>query len=191
MLFFMSREVIEDMHDTSYEMKLLKYYTICLFYEISKFLIMLYFFTYLHLSIEYLVAIFTLCLLRHNIGGIHFKHYWSCFGFSLFFIMGIIVCSKLCIINNFIQNITSILCLILTFYIGPIQSEVRPPLDKKHFIRYRNTACIILFLFIILFLCMKSFTYRNLIYWVIVFQTLQLIAAKIIIERRKKNETIQ
>ena len=176
------------MPDTSYEIKLLKYYILCFFYEISKFLVMLAIFTYLHLTIDYLVVIIALCALRHNIGGIHFKHYWSCFIFSLFFITSIIICSKLIIVYDIVQNITVILCILSTFYIGPIQSEARPPLNKKHFVQYRNTACLILVLFLILVISLKSFTYKNLIYWVIVFQTLQLIAAKIR-ERRKKYET--
>ncbi|MCI9079369.1 MAG: accessory gene regulator B family protein [Lachnospiraceae bacterium] len=178
------------MPDTSYDLKWLKYYMLCFVYEVSKFIIMLVLFTYLHLNTEYLVTILVLCTLRHNIGGIHFKHYWSCFAFSLFFIAGIIVCSKLVIVNNFIQIFTIVLCMIFTFSIGPIQAETRPPLDEKHFILYRNTACIILLLFLILFICMKSFAYRNLTYWVIVFQTLQLIAAKIT-GRRGENETFQ
>lgn len=178
------------MPEASNDMRMLKYYYMCLLHEASKFLIMLFIFSCFHAGTEYLVAALTLCMLRHNMGGIHFKQYWSCFGFSLVFLAGVIAMAEFCPVNLLVQVITTILCIASTFLIGPVQSSTRPAIDKKHFMRYRNNACIIMAVFMVLFICMKSFTYRNLIYWVIVFQTLQLIAAKIY-ERRKKDETLQ
>ena len=178
------------MPEASNDMRLLKYYYMCLLHEASKFLIMLFIFSRFHAGTEFLVAALVLCTLRHNMGGIHFRQYWSCFGFSLAFFAIVAVMAKFCPVNLIVQIITICLCILITFLIGPVQSSTRPPIDKKHFVRYRNTACIIMAVCMVLFICIKSFTYRDLIYWVIFFQTLQLIAAKIY-ERRKKYETLQ
>ncbi len=178
------------MPEASNDMRLLKYYYMCLLHEASKFVIMLFIFSRFHAGTEYLVAALTLCMLRHNMGGIHFRQYWSCFGFSLFFLASVIAMAEFCQVNLPVQIITISLCILMTFLTGPVQSGTRPAMDKKQFMRYRNNACVIMAVCMVLFICMKSFTYRDLIYWVIVFQTLQLIVAKIY-ERRKKNETLQ
>lgn len=177
------------MPEASDDMRMLKYYYMCLLHEVSKFLIMLFIFSRFHAGTQYVVAALALCALRHNMGGIHFRQYWSCFGFSLVFLAVVITIARFCPVNLVVQIITTCLCILITFLTGPVQSSTRPALDKKHFIRYRNNACIVMAVLMVLFICMKSFTYRDLIYWVIVFQTLQLVAAKIY-ERRKKNETL-
>ncbi len=177
------------MPEADYDMRLLKYYYMCLLHEASKFLIMLFIFSRFHAGTRFLVAALVLCTLRHNMGGIHFKQYWSCFGFSLAFFAVVIAMAEFFQVNLVVQIITICLCILITFLIGPVQSSTRPAMDKKHFVHYRNTACIIMAACMVLFICIKSFTYRDLIYWVIVFQTLQLFVAKIY-ERRKKNETL-
>ena len=64
------------------DMDFLKFAYKALFYDCSKMLIMFLFALATHRGTACLLDLFLLAGLRSNHGGIHLKHYWSCFALS-------------------------------------------------------------------------------------------------------------
>jgi len=163
---------------TPYELELLRYFYLCIAYEGSKFIVMLFFFRTLHLQNEFLTEIFVLLTLRNFYGGIHFKHYLSCFAFTF----GFIATGQLLAQYYYLSNVTQIIILLLAFIIlciiKPIASSNRPPLSEKQETIYHICGISILLLHIGFFISYKTFPYRNICFGVIVLHTLQLIVAK-------------
>lgn len=169
---------------TQLELARLKYVFICLLSEGSKFIIMYTIFYLLQLKTEYCIAVFVLLSVRNFSGGIHLKHYISCLLFTFSFFSGVIYCSKILLIPEMIQCILLFCTALALFIIGPITSDNRPELTQKQMRIYKSIGSFVLIIYALIFLCMKTFPYQNLIFWVIVFQILQLAAAKTIKERR-------
>ena len=91
---------------TSYQLELLRYLYLCITYEGSKFLILLIFFSFFHLGVEFCMEVLFLLALRNFFGGLHFNHYISCFAFTLAFSSTGIALSHLAILDNFSSNET-------------------------------------------------------------------------------------
>lgn len=169
---------------TSYELAKIKYFYLCILYEGSKFIIMYIVFSMLQLRQEYLFALLILLSVRNTSGGIHLKRYTSCLLFTFLFLLGAIVISHIQVPANEVQDVLLLIAVPIAYYIGPITSDNRPRLSYEQWAGSRLVTCAILTAYILLFLCKETFIYRNLCFWVIVFQIGQLIAAKIIKERR-------
>lgn len=163
---------------TPFEVDLIHYFSLCIAYEGSKFIIMLFCFWSLHLQNEFLTEIFVLLTLRNFYGGIHFKHYLSCFAFTFGFIATGLLLAHFIFINNVAQIIILLLTLVISCIIKPITSSNRPALSEKQQTIYHICGISVLLLHIICFILYKTFPYRNIYFWVIVLHTLQLIAAK-------------
>ena len=157
--FIMKEEIKEILlrKYTERELAGMRYVYTCLLYEGSKFLLLYAIFSLFRMDHEYLAAITVLLSIRNFSGGIHFSTYWGCFLFTFFFLFGAIWASR---------------TIALPF-------DNRPKLTARQHLFYKSIGCAVTFLYFLLFLCEETFTYRNLIFWVIVFQILQLIAAKI------------
>ena len=165
---------------TPYEVELIQYFFLCIAYEGSKFIIMLFFFRNLHLQNEFLTEIFVLITLRNFYGGIHFKHYLSCFAFTFGFVVTGLLLAHLIFLNNDTQIIILLLALFISCTIKPITSSNRSPLSRKQEAVYHICGITIILLHILCFIFCKTFPYRNICFWVIVLHTLQLIVAKTI-----------
>lgn len=165
---------------TPYEIELLRYFYLCLVYEGSKFLIMLIFFSALHLRTEFLIGILVLLSLRNFYGGLHFQRYISCFAFTF----GFTAISLLLAYYIHLSNLWQIMILLAAFtiscFIGPIASSNRPPLSKRQERIYHICGIFVFLIYLSLFITWKTFPYSNICFWVIVLQTLQLAAAKIL-----------
>lgn len=171
---------------TTYEIELLRYVFLCIAYEGSKFIIMLFLFMTLHLQNEFLTEIFVLLTLRNFYGGLHFKHYISCFAFTFCFIATGLLLAHYVFLNKTAQMIMLLLALVTSCIIRPIASSSRPPLSKKQENIYQLCGISILLLHIIFFISCKTFPYRNICFWVIVLHTLQLIVAKTFMKGGRK-----
>ena len=64
---------------SSYDIAMVKYVLTSIFYEFSKLIIFGIFFGFLGYFKSFLVSLILLLFLRINIGGIHCKHYITCF----------------------------------------------------------------------------------------------------------------
>lgn len=164
---------------TSTELAKIKYFYLCLLHEGSKFLIMWMLFSFMGRSQEYFIALFVLLSIRNTSGGIHLNRYLSCLAFTLSFLLGAILLSNVYAPTTIVQNIVLLVSVPVAFYIGPVTSKNRPPLTTKQAITSKWITCGVLLLYLLLFFCKETFIYRNLCFWVIVFQIAQLIVAKI------------
>ena len=77
------QSLIDELKDeygySSYDIAMVKYVLTSIFYEFSKLIIFGIFFGFLGYFKSFLVSLILLLFLRINIGGIHCKHYITCF----------------------------------------------------------------------------------------------------------------
>ena len=107
---------------TDFQIGQIRYVIMSLLSEFSKLFIMGIFFYSTHMFGEYITAAFILCMIRTGAGGLHFKHYVTCFLFSF------INSSKTVIIiaipalssppNNVFPSVTINLCPFLSFNVS-------------------------------------------------------------------------
>lgn len=164
---------------SSYELELLRYLYLCIAYDVSKFLILLIFFSIFHLGKEFCMEILFLTSLRNFFGGLHCKRYASCFAFTFAFSSVGIALSHLIVLDYKFQIILLAVIIQISIIIKPVTSASRPPLSVKLQTIYHCFGMIILFVYFVLFLTTQTFPYRNLCFWVIVLQTMQLTAASL------------
>lgn len=139
---------------------------------------------------EYLITLIVLLSVRNFSGGIHLKHYTSCLVFTFTFILGIILVSRVLVLNPVTESLILLAAALLLFITGPVTSTNRPDLSLEQNKAFRRTGAVIILIYSVLFLCMRTLTCHDLIFWVIVFQILQLITAKMIKERREHHEKL-
>lgn len=165
---------------SEFELAKLKYIYLCFLHEGSKFVLMLLIFSITKMQQEYLLALVVLLSIRNFSGGIHLKTYFGCLVFTFSFLLLTIIFSENIVFNYSMQNLILFFSILAMAAIGPITSSNRPALTQKQNIVYRSIGCTMLTFYFILFVAMKTFPYRNLCFWVIVFQILQLVVAKIL-----------
>ena len=125
------------------------------------------------------MEILFLTSLRNFFGGLHCKRYASCFSFTFAFSSAGIVLSHLIVLNNKFQISLLAVIILISATTKPVTSASRPPLSAKLETIYRCCGMTILFIYFALFLTTQTFPYRNLCFWVIVLQTMQLTAASL------------
>ena len=172
---------------SSYELELLKYFYLCIFYDGSKFLILLIFFSFFHLGREFCMEILFLLSLRNFFGGLHFKHYTSCFAFTFAFSSAGILLSHWIVMNNNCQIGLLSMIILVSIVLKPITSAGRPPLSPKQECTFHRCGMTVLLIYFALFLTFQTFPYRNLCFWVIVLQTLQLLSARLFLKGEKRS----
>lgn len=161
------------------EIGLMKYGIEAILGEISKCLIMLIYFYAIHKTSEYLAALILLLLLRGNMGGLHMKHYWSCFLLTFIFMnAAVVILPNLFTISRLEICLILLICIVIGLQIGPVHAKfIRNPnylLIRKS----RMQASYILILCLIAALLLPLSEYVIVGFWIIVLQTIQLIIAK-------------
>ena len=163
-------------HFTDYQIAKLGYLFKTLASEISKLIIMAVLF---HDRISYyLFAVTLLFFLRIHTGGLHFNSYLSCLiTSSLYFFLSIYIlpmffCSKL------IELILLFICILITYYIGPVTSKYRPKPTKEFSKKCRISTFNVIFFYLILTYIFPQTLYISVGFWVIILHTLQLVIAK-------------
>ncbi len=164
---------------TDFEIKKMHYTISLLGYEGSKLIIMGIFFGLLGLFQDYMVVLATLLPIRVCSGGLHFNRYWTCFTFTFIFIACPIFLHDVTVPQAG-QFVSLLACLIITFFIGPVTSKKRPPIQYKRFLLFRLFTCGLLLLHFIHFAIARTFPGENICFWVIVLQTIQLLCAKLV-----------
>lgn len=172
---------------TTYEIELLKYFYRSIFYDLSKFLLLLLFYSILGLQMEFCIEMLILLSIRNFYGGIHFQHYSSCFMFTFIFsLMGIILAHTV-LPDRHVQLMVLVIMSAVCMALKPVTAASRPELDSRKMIPYRICGACVLLLYITAFIMLQTFPYSNLCFWVIVLHTLQLIAAKLLRKGENKN----
>lgn len=172
---------------TDYQIAQLKYTFTILFSELSKLVLISFFFR--NCFVLYLYAAILLGILRMSTGGLHAKTYWGCLFMSLsFFYICVYLLPQIRISKN-VMIVLILGCLAAIRLIGPVPSVYRKPLTESTKKRLAAQSLIIIFIHLVLFRLYdnKMFTVGN---WVIVLQTIQLIIARIYRNYQNLNEEV-
>lgn len=178
----------QEFHFSDLEIARMRYACITILSETSKILFLFLAFYLLHMQTEFLIAAAVLLSIRNFTGGIHLAHYTTCLAFSFLFLLFAILLSRHVVVSAGLQIFIMGIGAITICRIGGVSSDQRPdPTPKKRFL-FKIVACLLLLVYTTLFLCVKNLPQKNLIFWVIVLQIMQLAAAKYMKERRTRNE---
>lgn len=173
---------------SEYEIAQIKYFVNGLLSEISKILLIGSFFLLTGKLNLFLSAAIILCLLRIYTGGLHFNHYASCLAmsFSIFYI-GICVLANIPVIKP-IQLILLCICILINYTYAPVVSKVRPIPDGVKIHRSKRNSFWIITLYVLIVFIIPDNPYTNIGFWMIILQSIQLIAAKLFERRYICNE---
>ena len=116
----------ENFGYSDFQIGQIRYAVVSILSEISKIIIMGIFFSYIHYFPQYLVAIAVLLTLRTCTGGLHFKHYFSCFLVSLGIIFAGVCVLPLIPVARPLYFILLLGCIIVNYFLAPIVSSYRP-----------------------------------------------------------------
>lgn len=173
---------------TNYEIAQMRYFVCSILSEASKLILIGAFFLVINKFLLYIVATLTLCCLRVCTGGLHFKHYLSCLAmsFAIFFI-------DICVLSDYmfikpVQLLLLCICIVINYTCAPVVSIFRPIPDgirihraKRQSFWLITTYCIILFI-------LPANSYINVGFWMIILQSIELLAAKKLKRRFNTNE---
>lgn len=183
---YLSREF----HFTELEIARIRYVIISFVSETSKLAVLFTAFSLMNRQKELLATILVLLSIRNFTGGIHLSHYLSCLLFTFSFLLSAIILAELCFPPLWIQILSLTAGIFIIGIIGPVSSDRRPAPSRKKGNVFRMIACAVLLFYILLLLNVKYFPFRNLLFWVSILQILQLVAAKLIKERKQHYEKI-
>lgn len=124
----------------------------------------------------FLVSFVYTTILRIVIGGLHFKSFWGCFIFSLFYYFTIITLYLLDV-NTSLINILYICSLIPIILLTPMVTIQRDAARKLNKNIYKISGFIIYSLYFIIFNSTQN-TLSQIGLWVVILQSLQLLTIK-------------
>ena len=168
---------------SNYQIAQLEFFFKTVFSEISKILLIGILFRR-ELAV-YCIGLVVLLILRTSTGGLHCKTYFGCLFSSAILI---ITSFKLLpfIPLGFIPRMVLLVCCIAVIYlVGPVTSDVHMPLTDEVVKRGRLTAVVFVSCVTVLMGIIPGNSYMNIIFWIIITHTLQLVAAKV---RKKRKE---
>ena len=182
--------VISDYLDTipdisATEKAKLNYFFSCIVYEGSKNILFLLFFTITGHLKEFLYSILILLPLRIISGGLHFKHYLSCFAFSFGYFYLVTVPLNDLIPTYEFTIFALCICIFINFHIGPITSDTRPLLSAEDISRGKFHIFIATFYDMILTALFYDTALAPIGFWTIMLHSMQLVIAKL---RKKRGE---
>lgn len=178
----------ETLGFSNYEIAQIRYIITTIASELSKFFLIGLTFLLCDKLGLYLFSAVLLGLLRCVTGGIHFTHYLPCLLMSYIFFLTDIYLLTPCFLPNTIFIPLLVICLIINIGCAPVVSVFRPTPNKARIKRSRLEITGILILYLILIQILPKNLYINSGFWMIILQTGQLLAAKILQRRSKNNE---
>ena len=152
----------------------IRYTIISILSDVSKLIIMgIYFF-------QYLAAIATLLVLRTCTGGLHFKHYFSCLALSFFLLyIGICQLPKI-LLPRPLYFVLLLLCILINYLFAPIVSSYRPIPNGIQIRKAKRQAFHIITIYALIMYIVPPNQYIITGFWIIMLQSFQLLAAKIV-----------
>ncbi len=169
---------------SDFQVEVLKYTGKTFASETSKLLIMGIIF-HRQLGV-YMFAVAVLMLIRTATGGIHCSTYIGCFLVTLAYMVLAIVVLPHIYVNKVFQLILLFLCMLGNYYIGPVTSKVHKPLTEKVMKRVKVQAFLVIFFYLTFVYIVPENPYVTVGFWVIILNTLQLFAGKLLKMRGEK-----
>lgn len=164
---------------TDYQIEQIRYTVVSLLSEISKLFIMGIFFTMTRHLPQYLTAILVLLILRTCTGGLHFKRYSSCLLVSfLIFYLGICQLPGIPLPKP-AYFVLLLACVIIHYLFAPVVSSYRPIPNGIQVKKSKQQAFAIITVYALIMFIVPFNQYTITGFWIILLQSLQLIAAKI------------
>lgn len=163
---------------TDLEMKRLQYTLKAISSELIKTLLLSVLFFKLGYLPEFVIGVLVLITIRCNSGGLHMEHFISCLLFTLaFMISSVVILPAYVPVPYTAKPLILGICILITYLAAPVQSKKRPPAAPEVRRRYRNRAAVLLFIYSIAVILLKTTPIADICFWIIVLQTLQLLCA--------------
>ena len=158
----------------------IRYTIISILSDVSKLIIMGIFFILTDYFFQYLAAIATLLVLRTCTGGLHFKHYFSCLALSFFLLyIGICQLPKI-LLPRPLYFVLLLLCILINYWFAPIVSSYRPIPTGIQIRKAKRQAFHIITIYSLIMYIVPPNQYIITGFWIIMLQSFQLLAAKIV-----------
>lgn len=183
---------IQDNYNyTNLEIRRIQYTLKVIGFELSKMIMMFFIFLIFGKAKEYLISLLVLCSLRAFSGGAHMKHYWTCFLCSLF-VLSLSVCFfPLLPLPEYSISLSTGLCMVITYYIGPIPSKQRPTINYVVWKKFRFCSTVILFIYWVITILFPNYHYLDIVCGTIIVQTIQLVITNILQKGDRYEKTIE
>ncbi|SRR6056297_49387 len=144
--------------------------------DFSKLVILFIFFTVMNNGKIFLIMFVFSTILRINVGGFHFKRYWTCLAFSLMYYNSLLFVNRLAIDEIFFIFLFILFSIIL-IWIAPLVSKKRESIRKAKKSRYKIVTFTIVLSYLILYIFINN-TFTKVGLWIIILQSLQLLIMK-------------
>lgn len=179
----MKSKLKELFNYSDYEIEQLSYLFRSIFSELSKFFLFLLIFY--NSTERFSVAILFMWICRSLMGGIHFKHYFSCFFASFIYLCFCQFLPDYISVYKPLALLVIILCLIIGQILGPILSLYRRPPSRTKVRFITSIYSFLILVFFVVYVTHPQQLFLEIGFWSIVIHTLQIIIAKIL--RKEKN----
>lgn len=179
---------------TDRQRKLLQFSFIGIIYDSTKFLMLFIFFACIEQVPLFLFDTFILILLRSNQGGMHLKHYSTCFIFSFIYLF-----SSVCILPALFSSTSQLyglcilfICILTNYFIGPQKNtHIYVYLkENNNILKSKRKNVYICFTYMLLFFIFSDISLFQDGIWVFVLHTTQIVLSQIIKMCRKETKNV-
>lgn len=172
--------------------KLLQFSFIGLIYDITKLVLLFIFFACIHQITAFIFNVFLLIVLRTNQGGLHLRHYTTCFIFSFLYLF-----LSICVLPLLIPEIPQplglciiFLCMLINYIAGPqknikIYTELKNP---ENVLKSKMKSFIVCTVYMIAFFIFPNVILMQQGMWMIVLHTMQIVI--VVIKNKRKEKEI-
>ena len=169
----------------------LKYSLEIILTDLSKFIILLLFFSLIGKPTFFILTFPFLSLLRLFTGGLHFKTYFGCLSFSFAFFLIIFFCSIYIHLDDIDIVLILLFSLITIYTVAPIPSKSRPKYNSKKLLKFKSLAILIVLLSVLIFYLTHKSPFLVSQIWVMLFGSIQLLISKEVTKDEDVKKTFQ
>lgn len=169
----------------------LKYSLEIILTDLSKFILLLLFFSFIGKSAFFIITFPFLSLLRMLTGGLHFKTYLGCLSFSFAFFLAVFICSTYVHPSDIYILLIFLFSLITMYIAAPVPTKGRPKHSHKKTLRFKALAILLIIFGTLLFYITHKNPLLASYIWVMLFQSIQLLISKEVMKHDQGKKTIK
>lgn len=162
---------------SEYEIAQMQHFTLSIFSEISKLLLIGIFFYIQNKLPLFVMAAALLCILRCCTGGMHMEHYLTCLLMSFLVFFTAIDLLTYIPVSKPLQLCFLSFCILINHKYAPVVSRFRPAPDGVRIKKSKIESFFIIAFFSLLLFILPSNQYTTIGFWIIMLQSFQLAAA--------------